>query len=77
MNKIKCPTCEQDMPEDSEYVSMIDYFVSVAVRDMVCRYMDKKLGIGVMNVHDLLLEHLKDERDTPENIKVWFEKNIR
>ena len=73
---MKCPACQQDLPDDSEYVNMIDYFVSIAVREIVCRAIDAELGIGVMNVRDLLIEHLKEEREAPENIRIWFEKNI-
>jgi len=76
MTEIKCPTCEQPLPEDSEYVSMIDWMTSICVREVICEYLDNKLGIGVMNVRNLLIEHLKDERDAPENIRIWFEMNI-
>jgi len=73
---IKCPTCEQEMPEDNEFVSMVDYFVAIAIREMFCMMIDKELGIGTTKVRHMLMEHIKDERDAPENIRIWFERNI-
>jgi len=66
----ECPACGTD---SEEYQSMIDWMVSVVVRETICLYLDEKLGIGVMNVRNLMMEHLKDERDAPENIRIWFE----
>ena len=71
---MECPACGTD---SEEYTSMIDYMVASMVRETVCLYLDKKLGIGVMNVRNLLIEHLKDERDAPENIRIWFERMER
>ena len=68
---MECPACGTD---SDEYVSMIDYFVSIVIREAVCQHLDKKLGIGVMNVRNLMMEHIKDEREAPENIRCWFER---
>ena len=68
----ECPACGT---EPEEYQSMIDYFVSIVIREVICQHLNKKLGIGVMNVRNLMMEHLKDEREAPENIRIWF-KNI-
>ena len=65
------------MNEDEEYVSMIDYAVSFMVRELVCKMVSDKVGIDVMEGRKILIELLKDERDAPENIKIWFERNIR
>lgn len=73
MRNMECPACGTD---SEEHTSMIDYFVATMVREIVCQHLDKKLGIGVMNVRNLLIEHLKDERDAPENIRRWFENMI-
>jgi len=73
---MKCPTCNQELPEDYEYLSMIDYYVSLAVREIVARVVSDEVGIDIMEGRNILIELLKDERDAPENIRCWFEKNI-
>jgi len=73
---MKCPTCNQNLPEDNECLSMIDYYVSLAVREIVARVVSDEVGIDIMEGRKILVDLLKDERDAPENIRVWFEKNI-
>jgi len=73
---MKCPTCNQELPEDSEYVSMFDCCVSFMLREIVTRVVSDKVGIDIKAGRSILIDLLKDERDAPENIRVWFEKNI-
>ena len=73
---MKCPTCNQELPEDSEYVSMLDCCVSFMLREIVTRVVSDKVGIDIKAGRSILIDLLKDEREAPENIRVWFEKNI-
>ena len=62
--------------EETEYISMVDYAVAIAVRELVVKMVSDKVGIDVMEGRQILIDLLKDERDTPENIRCWFERNI-
>ena len=62
--------------EPVEYVNMIDYFVAVAIREVICEMVSDELGIDVMACRNELMQLLKDEREAPENIRVWFENNM-
>ena len=55
---------------------MVDFAVGITVREIVAKIVSDKVGIDVMEGRQILLDLLKDERDTPENIRVWFERNI-
>ena len=69
----KCPSCGTD---SDEYQSMIGYFISLCIREVICEMVDKKLNLGVSNVRRELIQFLKDEQDAPENIRMWFERMI-
>jgi len=76
---MKCPTCNQEIKKDneSEYVSMIDFAVGYVVREVVAKVVSDKVGIDVMEGRQILIDLMKEENEAPENIRIWFEKNIR
>ena len=57
-----------------EQISMIDYAVSLAVREIVVKMVSEEVGIDVMAGREILMELLRDEKEAPENIRIWFEK---
>ena len=75
---MRCPTYNQEIKKEneSEYVSMVDFAVGITVREIVAKIVSDKVGIDVMEGRQILLDLLKDERDIPENIRIWFERNI-
>jgi len=58
--------------EEDEYISMIDYAVALAVRELVAKVVSDEVGIDIMEGRKILIDLLKDERDTPENIRIWW-----
>jgi len=64
------------MEEETEQVSMIEYAVGLAVREVVVEMVSKEVGIDIMEGRKILMELVKDEMEAPENIRVWFENNI-
>ena len=62
--------------EPVECVSMIDHIVAVAIREVICEMVSDELGIDVMACRNELIQLLKDEREAPENIRIWFENNM-
>jgi len=75
---MKCPICNQEIKKDneSEYVSMIDFAVGYVVREVVAKVVSDKAGIDVMEGRQILIDLMKEENEAPENIRIWFEKNI-
>jgi len=75
---MKCPTCNQEIKKDneSEYVSMIDFAVGCVVREVIAKVVSDKVGIDVMEGRQIFIDLLKEENEAPENIRIWFEKNI-
>lgn len=64
------------MCDEQEPVSMIDYAVGLAVREVVAEMVSKEVGIDIMEGRKILMELVKDEMEATENIRVWFENNI-
>lgn len=62
--------------EDEEFTSMIDYAVALIVREVIGEYIAKKTGYPLNECRHELMKLVKDQHDAPENIRIWFEKNI-
>jgi len=66
----------QELPEDDEYISMIDFVVSNVIREIVCQVVSQESGIPYPDARQYLIDAIKEMNETPENIRCWFERNI-
>jgi len=62
------------MNDEDEYMSMVDFAVSCAVREIIFKIISDKVDMPYPDCRKILIELLKEEKEAPENIRCWFER---